>query len=145
MIGALRENGAVFVEEFCGTVTMEAPGEYGVLELTLREDNHVNTRFSPEEKLLLSVRFSKVSDTRIAGNVLRLLRDLAGRFDVVYIRDDEAGRELDPTGAAWLQKSVTYARYDFEYHIPVRRHNVRCRDVFCLCGGGVPLGAEALL
>ncbi|NLT15480.1 MAG: hypothetical protein GXY05_14185 [Clostridiales bacterium] len=138
IVGELRINGAIPVERFGGTVTMEIPKSTGVIELVLREGSSVNTRFSPGEKVLLGVRFAKVSDVRLVNDVITLLKKLAAKFDVMYVRDGETGRNLDLNDTAWLMKAVTYAKYDFEYYFPVKRTPVRCRDVFCLCGNEFP-------
>lgn len=133
MIAALTENGAALVEKFGGTVTMEKIVAAGIIELVLRENSHVNTRFSPGGKILVSIRFAKVSDTHITGEVMALIKTLTSKFDVIYIMDCETNMALDINNAARLMKAVTYAKYDFEYYFPVRRRHVRCRDVFCLC------------
>jgi len=134
----LRAGGAVFVERFGGTDTMEIVKETGVIELVLRESGHVNTRFSPGGKVLLGIRFAKVSDVRLVGDILSLLKKLAAVFDVVYLKDDESGREIDLDDTARLLKSFMYAKYNFEYYFPVKRARVRCRDIFCLCGHEFP-------
>ena len=138
IIGELRINGAIPVERFGGTVTMEIPKSTGVIELVLREGSSVNTRFSPGEKVLLSVRFAKLSDVRLVNDVITLLKKLAAKYDVMYIRDMESGRDIDLDDTAWLLKAVMYAKYDFEYYFPVRKKPARCRDVFCLCGHEFP-------
>jgi hypothetical protein len=138
MISALRGQGAVFTERFGGTVTMEIAGEHGFIELVIREDSHVNLRFSPEDKVLLTVRFAKASDVQIVPAVVALLKKLAAAFDAVYIRDCQANRDINPGDTAWLLQAVTFAKYDFEYRYPLRRHHLRCRDVFCLCGTEYP-------
>lgn len=141
IINELRLNGAVPVEKFGGTVTMEIPKNTGVIELVLREGGSVNTRFSPGEKVLLGVRFAKVSDVRLVSDILSLLKKLAAKYDVMYLRDVESGRDIDLDDAAWLLKAVMYAKYDFEYYFPVRKKAARCRDVFCLCGHEFPQAA----
>jgi hypothetical protein len=138
MTDALRDNGARLTERFGGTVTMELVRGRGVIELVLREGGSVNTRFSPGEKVLLSLRFAKVSDVHLANDVIALLKKLAARFDVMYMRDCESGRDIDLDDTAWLHKAVMYAKYDFEYYFPVKRAQARCRDIFCLCGHAYP-------
>jgi hypothetical protein len=138
MTEELRANGAVPVERFGSTVTMEILKSAGVIELVLREGCSVNTRFSPGEKIQLCVRFSKLSDMRLVSDVVTLLKKLAAKFDVMYIRDSETGRDIDLNDTAWLMKAVMYAKYDFEYYFPVKQTPVRCRDIFCMCGNEFP-------
>ncbi|SHI16700.1 hypothetical protein SAMN02745823_02963 [Sporobacter termitidis DSM 10068] len=145
MTGALCHAGAVPVERFGGTVTMEMVNDYGVIELVLREENHVNLRFSPGGRVLLTVRFAKVNDVRISGSVIALLKELAATFDTVYIRDQETNSDIDLCDTAPLLQAVTYAKYNFEYNFPVCRHKVRCRDVFCLCGHDYPAAGTEIL
>jgi hypothetical protein len=135
---ALRENGALLIETFGGSVTMEIIKATGVIELVLRESGSVNTRFSPGEKVLLSVRFAKVSDVHLLNDVITLLKKLAAKFDAIYIRDHETGRDIDLNDTAWLSRAVMYAKYDFEYYFPIKGQPARCRDVFGLCGGELP-------
>ena len=134
----LRANGAVFVERFGGTVTMEMVKEMGVIELVLRESGNVNTRFSPGEKVLVTIRFAKISNVPLVGDIVSLLKKLAARFDVMYIRDHESGRNIDLNDTAWLMKTFMYAKYDFEFYFPIGKKAARCRDVFCMCGGELP-------
>lgn len=138
MTDALRVNGAVPVERFGGTVTMEIVKGMGIIELVLREGSNVNTRFSPGNKILLNIRFAKVSDVNLAADVITLLKKLAGKFDVMYMKDQESGRDIDLNDTAWLLKAVMYAKYDFEYYFPIKKKTVRCRDIFCLCGYEFP-------
>jgi hypothetical protein len=138
MTEELKVYGAVLTEKFGGTITMEAMKGSGVIELMLREGGNVNTRFSPGEKVLLTLRFAKTSDVRLINDVISLLKKLAARFDVMYIRDSERNRDIDLNDTAWLMKAYMYAKYDFEYYFPVKRMSVRCRDVFCLCGHEFP-------
>ncbi len=138
MTDELRGNGAVFRERFGGSVTMEIVKEGGIIELVLREGGSVNTRFSPGEKLLLTIRFAKVSDVCLINDVMTLLKKLAARFEVVYMRDSETGRDIELSDTAWLLKAVMYAKYDFEYYFPVKRSQARCKDIFCLCGHAYP-------
>ena len=131
MIGALSRLGAVTTEMFGGTSTMELVRPNGILKLVLREDGHVNLRFSPEEKVVMTVLFPKTSRTRIADDVLALLKTLGAEFSVVYVKDQVTGREIDLGDAAWLQQAVAYAKYDFEYYYPPRRLDTRRQSVFC--------------
>jgi hypothetical protein len=139
MTEELIANGAVLVEKFGNTTTMELVTEYGVLDLVLNDVNHVNTRFSPSDKIILNIRFAKSNNVRIASEMIRLLKKLAARFDVVYIRDNEAKKDIDLSVTAGLIQSITYAKYDFEYHFPIHRQQVRCREVFCGCSNAYPL------
>jgi hypothetical protein len=146
MIGALSRLGAATVDMFGGTVTMEVARSNGVIKLILREDGHVNLRFSPQEKVVLTLLFPKTSRAQIAGDVIALLRTLAAEFSVLYIRDQETDRDIDPKDAAWLYQAVVYAKYDFEYHFPMRRNDVPSRAAFCPQLRGWPLaGAEGVL
>ena len=138
MMSALRDSGALLIEKFGGTVTMEIANSTGVIELVLREESHINLRFSPWQKVLLNVRFAKANDMRLIGDVITLLKKLNAEFDAVYIRDRETNRDIDLNNTGCLIKAVTYAKYDFEYYYPAARHNVRCRDMFCLCGNDYP-------
>lgn len=145
MIAALRENGAMLTEKFGDTVTMEISTIHGVIELVLREVGHVNVRFSPWEKVLLSIRFAKANDARIIDEIIALLKKLSAKFTVLYIRDMETNSDIDLSDTAWLIQAVTYAKYDFEYYFRLHRHNVRCREVFCICGSAYPqLTAEKI-
>lgn len=145
MIKTLYGCGAVFVERFGGTATMEIADRYGYIDLVLRECCNLNLRFSPCDKVQLILRFAKISDSRIIGSVIALLRKLADRYGTVYIRDQETNRDIDLADTGWLMQAVAYAKYDFEYYYSVPDRKVRCRDVFCRCGGGFPSAAAAEL
>jgi hypothetical protein len=138
MIKTLSDDGAFFIEKFGGTATMEVANSHGYIDLVLRECCNVNVRFSPCDKVQIIFRFAKVNDSQILDSVISLLRGLAARYRVVYIRDQETGKDIDLADTAWLRKAVAYAKYDFEYYYVAPNRNVRCRDVFCHCGSGLP-------
>ncbi len=127
---ALNAYGAVLVEKFGDTVTMEMVSVNGVIDLVLSIVNHINERFSPSDKIKLSIRFAKSNNVRIADDVLRLLRKLTAQFDVLYIMDNETKKFIDLNDTAALIKSVTYAKYDFEYYFPKHQQFVKCSVVF---------------
>lgn len=141
----LRANGAALVEKFGDTVTMEIVSGNGIIALVLSDVNHVNTRLSPYNKILLNIRFAKPNNVRITDDVIRLLKKLTARFDVMYIRDNEAKRDVDLNDTASLIKSVTYAKYDFEYYFPKHRELVKCNAVFCNCRNVYPLVKEGAI
>jgi hypothetical protein len=144
MTSALKECGGYVTEIFGNCVTMEISGRNGIIELVLCEPGHVNTRFSPGDKVLLTLRFSKPGNVRVANDVIQLLRRLTARFDTDYIRDTESGREMDLSDTGTFIKAVTYAKYNFEYYFPQYHQPLRCRDTFAYCRTVYPAAASML-
>ena len=145
MIAALTRLGAAAVDSFGGTAAMELTRPNGVLALILREDGHVNLRFSPQERVVLSVLIRKTDRVQITGDVLGLLTALAAEFGVLYIRDSETGRDVDLGEAAWLYQAVAFAKYDFEYHFPVQpRGGAQRRGAVCPQLRGWPMAGGLL-
>lgn len=133
MVTALKEAGGYVTEIFGSCVSMEIAGPNGIIEMVLLEPGHVNTRFSPGDKVRVTIRFAKPGNVRVADDVVRLLRRLSERYGTVYIRDAETGREVDLDNTGPFIQAVTYAKYNFQYQFPKHRGILRCRDVFGLC------------
>jgi hypothetical protein len=131
----LIDLGARFVEAFGNNFTLEIVRESGIIEIVLSDVKHRNLDFSPADRVLMEVLFSKTSEVRLVYHIMSLIQTIAQRHELAYLRDETSKEELDCHHYAMLTGAVLKAKSEFEAIFPKVTQTGRSRDLLYHCTG----------